>query len=186
MYADLIKSKLNNDEDKKIFVKPNIPAVKLGKALMNDTRIESPADVVACHFVGGFLSSDVVILTDTKLFFDDGMCLLEELKGAQADGKKIKVSVNHLGSLSDFEFKTNSDESAALLVKVLDDIIYFDAEEAGRPEKTYEGFDGAELDWLKLRDEVMKTIDMLQEKFNDGKLSLLEWEEKKAELLSRL
>jgi hypothetical protein len=39
---------------------------------------------------------------------------------------------------------------------------------------------------LLLRDEVMRTIDMLHERFQDGKLSLIQYEEKKTELLARL
>ena len=42
------------------------------------------------------------------------------------------------------------------------------------------------MDWLLLRDEVMRTIDQLYERFQDGKLSLLEYENKKEQLLARL
>ncbi len=186
MYRELIKSKLNNDETNDIFVIPNIPAVKLGKALMSETRIGSPADVVACHFTGGFLGGSAIIFTNTMLFFGKGSFLLSEVKGSHAKGKEIQVSVNHLGKLTDHILKAGSEGAASILVNLLDDISYSGI---GKPEVSapvYEGFDKGELNWLKLRDEVMKTIDMLQEKFNDGKLSLLEYEEKKTELLSRL
>ena len=53
-------------------------------------------------------------------------------------------------------------------------------------KQTYEGYSNTELDWLNLRDEIMRTFDMLYDRYNDGKLTLLEYENKKEQLLSRL
>ncbi|MCS7085291.1 MAG: hypothetical protein RMM53_05855, partial [Bacteroidia bacterium] len=52
--------------------------------------------------------------------------------------------------------------------------------------RDYSSFSADARVWLELRDEILKTIDRLHEAFNAGKISLLEYEDKKAELLRRL
>ena len=96
------------------------------------------------------------------------------------------MTVKHLLSAADL----SREQATAILAKMLDDLAYWDPEkekaEAVAPEQAYAQFEGSALDWLLLRDEVMRTIDMLHERFQDGKLSLLQYEEKKTELLARL
>lgn len=186
MYRELIQSKFTADERNGLYVYPNLPAKKLGKVLVADPRIKQPGDVVAVHMDEGFFGASVVIFTDTDLFYPGGFFSLSEIKAAEADGKTIKVAVNHLGALSDHHFKVGSEEAAHIFKRVLNDIMRFDPNEAAQEAPDYSKFEGQALDWLLLRDEVMRTIDMLQEKFMDGKLSLLEYEEKKEELLARL
>jgi hypothetical protein len=186
MFAELIKTKFPHDERAGLYKAPNLPAVKLGKVLMKDTRIASPNDVLAMYIVESAFSRSAVVFTDTRCFHDEGEFLLEDVKEAQVDGSRLTVWVNQKGSLLEHKIKTGSDQVAKSLQKLFQDIAYHDPVAAAAVENAYEEFDGAELDWLKLRDEVMRTIDFLYDRFNDGKLSLLEYEEKKQELLDRL
>lgn len=185
MYAELIKSKFPSDESLDLYVAPSLPAVKLGKVLSGETRIKQPGDVVAFHLDAGFFSSSYVVLTADECFYPGSGFRLSEVRDARADGKKVVAYVNLKGSFTEHAMSCGSEGAAKAIARVLTDV-GGKKEEIKMPEPTYEGFDKNELNWLKLRDEVMKTIDLLNEKFNDGKLSLLEFEDKKADLLSRL
>ena len=186
MYREFIKDKFPHDESVGMYKFPKLPAVKLGKALMKDTRISSPNDVVAMHIDEGTFSSRMVIFTDDHCYYDDGAFLLEDVKEITCDGRKLSIVTNQKGQYITHEAKVKNDQVAHNLKKIFEGIIYFDPVAQEMVKKTYEGFSTTELDWLNLRDEVMKTIDMLYDRYNDGKLSMLDYEEKKAELLSRL
>ena len=188
MYADLIKRKFPHDQQLDLYVQPQLPAVKLGKALAKDTRVASPSDIVAVHMYGGMFSSSLVIFTTDKCFFTGGSFLLEDVREATFEGKTLIVTVNQGGAPTNHKIGVKNEDVARVLRKLFSDIAYFDAKSVKHLEKTYEnlGYNKEEINWLKLRDEVMRTIDMLTERFNDGKLSLLQFEEKKDDLLSRL
>lgn len=187
MYRAFIKRKFPHNEKLGLYVTPKLPATKLGKILMKETRVAQPTDVVAMYLDSGFFSSTYLILTDKKCFWDDGAFDLERLRAAKADGKRIEFTMSGLGTTSSVYFKLGDAEAATAIAKVMDDLAYHDPEKEIVPdEKKYAQFEGQALDWLMLRDEVMRTIDMLHERFQDGKLSLLEYEAKKTELLDRL
>jgi hypothetical protein len=172
-----------------LYASPGLPAVKLGKILLNDSRVKQPGDVAALYLEEGFWGKTYVILTSESCIYPDGKFELADVKGAEASGKTVSVAVNRLGALNNFVIKVKDDEVAQTLARVLTDISRFDPQadaNAANSKPDYSKFEGQAIDWLLLRDEVMKTIDLLFEKFNDGKLSLLEFEEKKAELLARL
>ena len=190
MYKNLIQNRLSADERNGIYVAPGLPAVKLGKILMNDRRISQPGDVAAIHLEESIFGRTVIILTDSDCFYDGGSFPLGEIKFVKVEGKSLVITVNNLGSLQDHHFKAGNETAAKSLGRMFEDI----GQQSGKVAAAeivvsvneYQGFDKKELDWLKLRDEVMKTIDLLYEKFNDGKISLIEYEEKKTELLERL
>lgn len=190
MYRDLIKRKFPQDERAGLFVVPQLPAVKLGRILRKDRRIASPNDVMALHINDGMFSSETLIFTDTHMFHDSGSFPLAELKETQMKGNNLTIFANQKGELIPHKVSVKNEQVARILKSLLDDIRYYNPEAEALLEKTRnyetEGFSGSELDWLRLRDEVMRTIDMLYERYNDGKLSVLEYEEKKEELLSRL
>lgn len=188
MYAELIKRKFPHNQDLDLYVQPKLPAVQLGKVLAKDTRIASPSDVVAVHMHGGMFSSSLVILTTDKCFYPGGSFLLEDAREATIDGKSLVVTANHVGAITNHKFSVKNEDVARVLRKIFSDIAYYDAKTEKKVEETYENleYNPDEINWLKLRDEVMRTIDMLTERFNDGKISLLQFEEKKEELLSRL
>jgi hypothetical protein len=186
MYGDYLKEKFPQDEKNGLYVFPKLPATKLGKALVKETRISSPNDVIALHVNDGTFSSSMVIFTREKCYYEGGAFLLEDIKEVQEKGKSLTVFVNQKGDFVPHEFKVKNEQVARTLRKVLEGISSFDPTAEKAMEKTYEGFSNTELDWLNLRDEIMRTIDMLYDRYNDGKLSMIEYEEKKEELLRRL
>ena len=187
MYRKFLQEKFPAEEKSHLYKFPALPAVKLGKLLMKETRISQPGDVVAVHFYSSMFSSGYAIFTDSEFFYPDGSFLLEDVKSAQIDEKKVLVHVNHLGSLTTHTFKVGTEEAAHAFHKILNAVARYDPKAVAEEEAPdYSKFEGQAIDWLLLRDEIMKTIDMLAEKFSDGKLSLLEYESKKLELLNRL
>lgn len=186
MYRKFLQEKFPAEEKSNLYKFPALPAVKLGKLLMKETRISQPGDVMAVHFFSSMFSSGYAIFTGSEFFYPDGSFLLEDIKSAQEDGNKVLVHVNHLGSLTTHTFKVGNDEAAHAFRKVLNGVARFDPALALEEGPDYSAFEGKAIDWLLLRDEVIKTIDLLAEKFSDGKLSLLEYESKKTDLLNRL
>lgn len=174
-----------NDERLGFFVKPNLPATKLGKVLNAFTRLQ-PGDVLAFHLVGGLLSTDAIAFTGTSVYHEKAFFNYEDLRGASASGKTISVEVNQNGQVVPHVLKTASAEAATILARVLDTLAAAPKAADVTMARDYSGYDKAAVPWLEIRDEVMRTIDLLHERFQAGKLSLLEYEEKKADLLSRL
>lgn len=186
MYAQLIKEKFPQDERAELYKAPHLPAVKLGKILRKDRRIASPTDVLALHIHDSLFGGNTLILTATTCLYDKGSFLLEDVKEFQAKGSDCTVFVNQKGQLVPHPFAVKNEQVATSLQRLFQDIAYHDPKAAALVQKTYEGYSNTELDWLNLRDEIMRTIDMLYDRYNDGKLSMLEYEEKKIELLERL
>ncbi|RMG27389.1 MAG: hypothetical protein D6730_07290 [Bacteroidetes bacterium] len=191
MFAKLIKESFPQDEKAGLYRTPNLPAVKLGKILRKEKRIASPSDVLAMHLYSGMFSSGAIIFTADRCFYEDGAFDLEEVKDCQVKDDHCIVLVNQKGQLVPHKLSVKNEQVAKTLKKVFDAIAYYDPKSEAlmqQAAKKYEeaGFKDGELNWLLLRDEVMRTIDMLYERYNDGKLSILEYEDKKAELLSRL
>lgn len=191
MFAKLIKESFPHDERAGLYCVPNLPAVKLGKILRKDRRIASPNDVLAMHIHSTMFSSDTILFTKDKCFYDKGEFSLEDVKEFQYKGSKCVVMVNQKGQFIPHEFTAKNEQVAQSLKKMFESFAYYDPKSEELIQKAqakYEaaGFEEGELNWLKLRDEVMRTIDMLYARYNDGKLSILEYEDKKTDLLSRL
>lgn len=188
MYREYIQRKLSPNEGLGIYVAPNLPGSKLGRILNKETQVK-PSEVVAFYYDSGMFSSSYLIITHTRCFFEGGSAHLENLRGAKADGKRIELTLTAGAGASTQTVKLSDEEAAKTLAALLDDLAYYDPEkekaEAPAADK-YAQFEGQAIDWLLLRDEVMRTIDMLHERFQDGKLSLIQFEEKKLELLARL
>ncbi|MEM7655960.1 MAG: hypothetical protein AAF399_07515 [Bacteroidota bacterium] len=188
MYADYFKEKFPQDESNGLYKVPKLPAVRLGKILIKDKRIASPNDVIAMHYYSSTFSSGVILFTQDKCFFEDGSFLLEDVKEVQIKGRKLTVFANQQAQLIPLQLSAKNDQVAQTLKRILEGASRFDpkAEKLMENTSNYEQYSTTELDWLNLRDEIMRTIDMLYERYNDGKLSILEYEEKKEELLGRL
>lgn len=186
MYREYLKDFFPHNENDGFYKVPKLPAVKLGKALMSDTRIASPNDVVAMYYEGGMFGSEMVIFTDDTCYFEDGSFLYEDIKEVQQDDRRLTIFVNRKGQYLPVQMKLDNEKVAHSLRKVLEGLAKHDPKSEALVEKTYEGYSHTELDWLNLRDEIMRTIDMLYARYNDGKISMLDYEEKKVELLSRL
>jgi len=190
MYRDFIQRKFAHNESQGLFVAPNLPGSKLGRILAKETRIAQPGDVVALYLDSGFFGTTYFILTGDKAFFQDGQVPLENIRSAEADGKHLNIYTGTNTGATKTNVKIGDADVAKSIAKILDDLAFHDpvkiADMIGQGKDQYSQFEGKALDWVLLRDEVMKTIDLLHEKFQDGKLSLLEYENKKSELLARL
>lgn len=188
MYAALLKEKFPHDEANGLFKAPQLPAVKLGKVLIKETRISSPNDVLGLHIWSGFMSGGYLILTKNRCYYEDGEFALEDVKSAEAREDKLFVITNLQGQLVPNDLDVKNEAVAKALARILSAVARLDPAADAALENTYdpEVYSSAEIDWLKLRDEVMKTIDFLYERYNDGKLNMLEYESKKSELLGRL
>lgn len=187
-YVSLLKSKFPHDEQAGLYVAPKMPGAKLGKLLMRDTRVSSPNDVVAMHLNEGMFSSSGVYFTATKCYYEGGEFLLEDVRECSIDSTACTVVANSLGNMQQHRFKVKNEQVAQIFRKLFQDMAYRDpvAEAATQAVAQLDNLNRDEIAWLKLRDEIMRTIDQLYTRFNDGKLSLIEYEEKKAELLERL
>jgi hypothetical protein len=187
-FTDIIKRKFPTDRSKGFYVRPHqMPATKVGKLLMKHTDIARPDEVIALHEYGGFFGGGMLAFTGTHCYYPEGKFPLEDLRSAHQRDSGIEVQVNQGGQMTQHLLKADDSQAAKLLVNVLDGIIYQPkADDLLAEERSYEGLNKAEIDWLKLRDEIMRTIDQLHQRFQDGKLSLDEYENKKTDLLDRL
>lgn len=187
-YTELIQRRFPNDKRMDCYVKPNMPATKLGRALAKFTKIASPSDVVAFHISSGMFGSDTLLLTSSECHFDKGFFLLEDVVGVHVEDKEVVVKVNQGGAYVQFKIKTESGETARLISEVFDAIAYAPKGEAFMTpvENAYEKYSPEAVNWLELRDEVLRTVDLVHELFQAGKLSLTEYQEKKTDLLNRL
>lgn len=187
-FDEILKRNFPNDDRMGFYVLPNIPSGKKGIVLNAFTSM-APADLVACHIHGNMLSREVIALTKDTCYYEKSKFLLEDIKSAQGRDRYVDVDVNQGGAITRHTLKADDEEAAKLLARVLDTVAFAPkADELMPEERDYEkeGFNMSSVDWLELRDEVMKTVDMLHARFQAGKLSLLEYESKKTDLLSRL
>ncbi len=185
-YTALIREKFPADERNGLYKVPNLPAVSLGKLLLKDKRITSPADVLAMHSWSSMFSSGNLLLTREACYYPKGSFLFEDIKEYQYKEDEVTVFVNQNGQFIPHHFSVKNEQVAKSLQRLFDSIRHFDPKSEARIQQIYEGYSDTELNWLNLRDEIMRTIDMLYERYNDGKLTLLEYEQKKDELLGRL
>lgn len=185
-YTNILKEKFPIDERLGLYKMPHLPAVKVGKILTSETRISSPNDIVAMHLSEGFFSSDYVIFTSDTCYYKGGSFLLEDAREFRFDDEVCNVLVNQKGASVAHKFSVKNVNVAQILQKIFDNLRAYNPDLAQNEAADYSKFEGSAIDWLLLRDEVMKTIDLLYEKFNEGKLTLLEYENKKQDLLARL
>jgi hypothetical protein len=185
-YSDTIQRKFPDDSRLGFYKKPNIPASKLGKVLGQFKNLNI-AEIMAFHQYGGLFSSGNVAFTPTMCHYDKGSFYLEDVKSAQVREHWVDVAVNQGGAFVTHNLRTDSAEAAALLERFLDSLGNAPkADDLVQKIADYSGYSKEAINWLELRDEVIRTIDLLAQRFQDGKLSILEFEEKKAELLARL
>jgi len=186
-YAELIERRFPQLPAEGFHVRPHLPATQLGRVLAGNTRIASPADVVAFYRYSGTFSGGSVVLTDLQAFYDGGSFRLEDARGATADGRTCVVSVAQGASIGQVSVKCQNEADAKRLASVFEAVAYTPkAEPLLENLKPYEGFSPEAVQWLELRDEVLRTVERLNELFQDGKISLLEFEETRTRLLERL
>ena len=155
---------------------------------------EPPIDEVKGRIVQGFkrLGKRIVFIFEKDFFL-----VLHLMIAGRLQWKKPACKIPGKVGLAAFDFSNGSlliTEAGSIkraslhLIKGNDQLAGFDPASEEALERSYdpETYTTAEIDWLKLRDEVMRTIDFLYQRYNDGKLNMLEFESKKEELLGRL
>ncbi|MCS7074533.1 MAG: hypothetical protein NZ108_08710, partial [Bacteroidia bacterium] len=99
-FKDIISRKFPNDSRLGFYVKPNLPATKVGRALNDYTRIKGPGDVLGFFEYGNLFSGGTIVVTDTECFYSKGSFALEDVKGAVAKENTVEVGVNQSGNLT--------------------------------------------------------------------------------------
>lgn len=185
-FTELLQRNFPNDERLGFFVKPSIPSSKQGRILNDFTRL-SPGELVACHIYGNMLGGGSIAFTGKSCYYEKAFFNYEDIRGANARDRYVDVDVNQSGASVRHSLKCENEEAAKILARVVDTIsAQPKADDLVQSIADYSKFSKESVQWLEIRDEVMKTIDLLYDRFQNGKLSLLEYEEKKADLLARL
>jgi hypothetical protein len=185
-FTDLIQRRFPTDQSLGFFTKPHLPPNRLSRVLSAFTRI-NVGDVQAFHQYDGIFSSGSIAFTADTLWYDKGPLPLVDIKSATAQKEFVEVGVNQNGQVVSHRLKTESPAAAQLLAKFLYDLAYAPkADAVVELKKDYSAFSPEAIPWLELRDEILYTIDQLSLRFQEGKLTLMEYEEKKTDLLARL
>lgn len=188
-FEDLILRRFPHNPSRGLYRKPDIPNGEQARVLNDYTKL-NPRELLAIYRYGSLLgSSGSLAFTRTHLWHPKGSIALADLKGGSVQEKTLNIAFNAGGALGAQPFKCDKPEDAAQLAGFLEALAFApkaeDLVQQAAP-KTYEGYSKEAVQWLEIRDEVLRTIDLLSERFQDGRLNLLEYEEKKADLLSRL
>jgi len=166
---------------------PKLPSSLLGRTLVRFLHVTSPADVVAFYYQTGFLRSYEVLFTDTHVYDKEAYFPLEDIRGVERQGAHLILQVNQVGRTLPYRMKLGSQLAAELMERVFDLIVHAPKEDMiERVIERRANLNLASVQWLELRDEVLRTIDLLHEKYQEGKLSLLEYEMLREDLLRRL
>lgn len=167
---------------------PKLPSSLLGRTLVRFLHVTSPADVVAFYYHERIFRSYEVLFTDTHLYDKTAYYPLEDIRGVQRrEGKSLLLQISQVGRILSHEMVLGTPLAAELMERVIDLIVHAPKEDMiERVIEKRMGLNMASVQWLDLRDEVLRTIDLLHEKYQEGKLSLLEYEMLREDLLRRL
>lgn len=185
-YYELLKRKFPQNPKLGFYVHPQLPATLLGRVMVRYTHISSPGQVVALYHRDRFLSSIEIVFTGTHVYDTKSYFPLENLRGVENKGKDLVLGFVQGGVATPHMLRVGNETAAKILQKIFEEIIYYVPPQELSILEKYQDLDVQSVQWLALRDEVLKTIDRLYEMYQEGKLSLIEYEEKKAELLRRL
>lgn len=166
---------------------PKLPSSLLGRTLVRFLHVTSPADVVAFYYQEKLFKSFEVLFTDTHVYDKKAYYPLEDIRGVRRSADTLTLEIAQLGKTILHTLPLATPLAAELMEKVFELIIRAPKEDA--IEKVIQmraGLNIASVQWLELRDEVLRTIDLLHEKYQEGKLSLLEYEMLREDLLRRL
>ncbi|MCS6790839.1 MAG: hypothetical protein NZ580_07660 [Bacteroidia bacterium] len=166
---------------------PKLPSSLLGRTLGRFLHVTSPADVLAFYYQERFFTSYEVLFTDTHVYDKRAYYPLEDVRGVERQNRTLFLEISQLGRIVIHKMVLAVPLAAEIMERVFTLIIRHPKEDA--IEKVLQlqaDLNPASIQWLKLRDEVLRTIDLLHEKYQEGKLSLLEYEMLREELLKRL
>ncbi|MCS7296915.1 MAG: hypothetical protein RMK19_06985 [Bacteroidia bacterium] len=166
---------------------PKLPSSLLGRTLVRFLHVTSPADVVAFYYQENIIRSYEVLFTDTHVYDKKAYYPLEDIRGVHRVDRKLILEIGQLGRTILHQMPVASVLAAELMERVFEMIIRAPKEDAiERAIQMRVGLNPASIQWLELRDEVLRTIDLLHEKYQEGKLSLIEYEMLREDLLRRL
>ncbi len=166
---------------------PKLPSSLVGRSLGRFLHVTSPADVVAFYRYDRLFRSYEVMFTDTHFYDEEAYFPLEDVRGVQRKDTRLLVGLRQVGKLLTHTIDLGHPLSAELMEKVFEMIIHAPKDDMlERVRHLRAGLNPASIQWLELRDEVLRTIDLLHEKYQEGKLSLLEYETLKDDLLRHL
>ncbi len=166
---------------------PKLPSSLVGRSLGRFLHVTSPADVVAFYHHDRLFRSHEVMFTDTHFYDRQAYFPLEDVRAAQQKGSNVVVGLQQVGKLISHTMELGQSMAAELMVRVFEMIIQAPKDDLlERTRELRAGLNPQSIQWLELRDEVLRTIDLLHEKYQEGKLSLLEYETLKEDLLRHL
>lgn len=184
MYREQIQRIVTPDERLGIYVAPALPAVKLGKLLMKETRVPAPGQVVA--FFEPPSGNIWIILTDTVCYYPGDMFPIAQVTHIFQESAKLEIGLRN-GTLEQTRNIDCKDEALArLLRKVLLTLHGQVVEELEESTADYSAFEPSEQAWLKHRDKTLTRIRDAYSEFNIGKRSLIQYEDTVSELLKQL
>lgn len=166
---------------------PKLPSSLVGRLLGRYPHITSPAEVVAFYHYEKLFGGYEVLFTDTHFYDATAYFPLEDVRGAVPRGTQLIIELNQLGRSIQHRMELGQSTAAEIMQKVFELVIHApkdDLLEGAR--QLYAGLDPASIQWLALRDEVLRTIDLLYERYQEGKLSLIEYETLREDLLRHL
>ncbi|MCS7189713.1 MAG: hypothetical protein RMJ66_05870 [Bacteroidia bacterium] len=166
---------------------PKLPSSLVGRTLVRFLHVTSPADVVAFYYYEKIFRSYEVLFTDTHIYDKAAYYPLEDIRGVKRAKDQIILEISQVGRMMTHVIHLGNPLAAELMERVIELIIQAPKEDA--IEKVIQlraGLNMSSVQWLELRDEVLRTIDLLYDKYQEGKLSLLEYEMLREDLLRRL
>lgn len=166
---------------------PKLPSSLVGRSLGRFLHVTSPADVVAFYRYDRLFRSYEVMFTDTHFYDEEAYFPLEDVRAVQRKENRLIIGLQQVGKVLYHTLDLGHPLSAELMEKVFEMIIHAPKDDLlERARYLRAGLNPASIQWLELRDEVLRTIDLLYEKYQEGKLSLIEYETLKEDLLRHL
>ncbi|MCS7086895.1 MAG: hypothetical protein RMM53_13265, partial [Bacteroidia bacterium] len=114
-YKDFILGRFAFDDKSGFYVKPNLPAGILGKALNMFSGIKNPSDVLAVYLYDKLLGSGGVALSETTAHYGKGSFILEDVRSATSEERNLILEVNRGGIPARHTIRTENAAAAATL-----------------------------------------------------------------------
>ncbi len=166
---------------------PKLPSSLVGRLLGRYPHITSPAEVVAFYHHERLFGGHEVLFTDTHFYDATAYFPLEDVRGTVIQGSRLVIELSQLGRMIQHRMELGQPVATEIMQKVFELIIQAPKDDLLEGvRQLYAGLDRTSIQWLALRDEVMRTIDLLYERYQEGKLSLVEYETLREDLLRHL
>lgn len=170
------------------YIKGRFPATILGKVLMAYPQIKSPAEVLAFYYKKSFLSSFHLVITATMVHGKGIAVPLAEIKEATYQKQTLVLYVNKGGGTIPVNLKVKTEKDAKALARFFEAIARIPKTKpfTQEIEQLEQELNKHEIRWIRLKDQILQTLDTLHQMYQAGKISLVEYEETRQKLLERL